>query len=54
MLAAFLCSVIAASMNHEFSLINITRTAAIMLPFNLDFEHSGEVSRFCWFIVEML
>lgn len=47
MLAAFLCSVIAASMNHEFSLINITGTTAIMLPFNLGFEHSGEVSWFC-------
>lgn len=45
MLAAFLCSIIAASMNHEFSLINITGTTAITLPFNLLFEHSGEVSR---------
>lgn len=47
MLAAFLCSIIAASMNHESSLINITGTTAIMLPFNLGLEHSGGVSQFC-------
>lgn len=34
-------------MNHESSLINITGTTAIMLPFNLGLEHSGGVSQFC-------
>lgn len=47
MLAAFLCSIIAASMNHESSLINITGTTAIMLPFNLGLEHSSGVSQIC-------
>lgn len=52
MLAAFLCSIIAASMNHESSLINITGTTAIMLPFNLGLEHSGGVSQFCCLLLK--
>lgn len=53
MLAALLCSIIAASMNHESSLINITGTTAIMLPFNLDLEHSGGVAQFCCLLLRL-
>lgn len=53
MLAALLCSIIAASMNHESSLINITGTTAIMLPFNLGLEHSGGVAQFCCLLLTL-